>query len=201
MSFFEYGFAVEKKGETPSWFKQVHGKQVLCLDNAELGSTPEADAGFTRIAGKTIYAFTADCLPVLLHGTDATTPVAAIHAGWRGAMRGVVSATVQAMSSKNLKAILGPSIASCCFEIQQDFIDTFQQNGRAITAYIQIRGAKRYCDLVRFVVEQELVGIEVDASAHRCTVCSQPLLPSYRRNGKADPLIRSFIRIKSAGRK
>jgi polyphenol oxidase len=196
-NFLKYGFAIENKGETPAWFKQVHGKTVLDLDQAELTPTPsEADAGFTRLPGKEIYAFTADCLPVLLHGPDASFPVAAIHAGWRGALRGVVRETVTALAAprEKLSAILGPCIGVCCFEIQSDFVQTFAETGQDITPYLQQRGEKRFCDLVRFVVDTQLSGLaSVDTSAHRCTVCSQPALPSYRRNGKADPMIRSFI--------
>jgi len=194
--FVDFGFVVENKGQTPAWFKQVHGSTALNLDDATLGSTPaEADAGFTRIPEKEIYAFTADCLPVLLHGPDTSHPIAAIHAGWRGAMRGVVRQTLAAFPAPNqVHAILGPSIGVCCFEIQADFIEAFTQAGRDIRPYLEMRGQKQYCDLVRFVVEQELAGVQsVDTSAHRCTVCSTPSLPSYRRNGKADPMIRSFI--------
>lgn len=194
----ELGTEIENKGQTPPWFKQVHGATALNLDGRTLQTpAPEADAGYTRDRAKTLYVFTADCLPVLLFGQTPDCPVAAIHAGWRGALAGVVDHTLREWGYARAKtrAWLGPSIGACCFEVKQDFIDAFEKAKRPIRPYLENRGGKTFCDLVRFVVKEELHGVEsVDTQSHRCTVCSEPRLPSYRRNGKADPMIRSWIR-------
>lgn len=198
----EFGVEVEPKGKSPAWFRQVHGTTVLNLDgkNAQ-ANPPEADAGFTRDADKAIYVFTADCVPVLLYTLDPEGPVAAIHCGWRGALAGIVAQTLRAWSvpPHEARAVLGPSIGLCCFEVKEDLIEAFTQKNRPITRYIVRRGERWFCDLPRFVVEQEWKSdpLDVDWSLHRCTVCSQPQLPSYRRQGSTDPQLKSWIRRRS----
>jgi YfiH family protein len=193
----EFGFEPEAKGKTLGWFRQVHGKKVITLPGQATLPLPEADAGITWEAGKTASVFTADCLPVLLY-TDAAGPIGAIHAGWRGALAGVVKATLQEMGVplSQTYAILGPSIGPCCFEIKQDFIESFEFCGRPILPYLQKREGKIFCDLVEFVLREELSLpiAHVDRTFHRCTVCTTPLLPSYRRNKNTDFLIRSWVR-------
>lgn len=197
----EHGYSVEPKGMTPILIRQVHGKSVLQLRGDPPSPPPEADAVYTHELGRTIFVSTADCLPVFFYTDDKTGPIAAVHAGWRGALSGVITETIRQMATpaNSLFAVLGPSIGVCCFEVKEDFIQKFEVSGRRIRPYLQVRAGRTFCDLVSFVREQELAGLcaeNIDQSTHRCTVCSLPALPSYRRNTKADPLIRSWIRKK-----
>lgn len=198
-SWLQIGYEIEPKGTTPKDFRQVHGSTVLCLDLPTRGGLPDADAGYTTLFQRTVAVTTADCLPILFYTADRSGPIAATHAGWRGALAGIAQQTLSAMKQnpETVFAHLGPSIGPCCFEIQSDFIEAFENAGRTIRPYLQIRGNRTFCDLLSFVREQELQNLphrNLNLSAHRCTVCSSPTLPSYRRNGKADPLIRSWIR-------
>lgn len=197
----QFGFEEEAKGATPPWFKQVHGARVENLDGRQLTpeGVPEADAGVTRDTDKSIHVFTADCVPVLLWSDEGQRPIAAAHAGWRGTLAGVVGQTVGAMdvSPRSVRAILGPCIGLCCFEVREDFVSAFTQAGRPIDDYLLHRNGRTYCDLVSFIVDQELESLSsgaFDTTRVRCTVCSEPRLPSYRRNGHTDPRIRSWIR-------
>ncbi len=197
----QFGFEAEAKGVTPAWFKQVHGARVENLDGRELSpeAPPEADAGVTRDTDQSIHVFTADCVPVLLWSDVGDRPIAAAHAGWRGTLAGVVRQTVRAMdvNPRTVRAILGPCIGLCCFEVKDDFIAAFANAGRPIEDYLLQRQDRTYCDLVSFIVDKELEALSsgaFDTTRVRCTVCSEPQLPSYRRNGQADPRIRSWIR-------
>lgn len=195
----EMGFAIEKKGESPALFTQVHGNAVLELSGQPEAGPKEADAGFTALPNTEVYVFTADCLPVLVHGENSTAPIGAAHAGWRGAMKGIVSQLLHQMAipPSQTHVVLGPSIGPCCFEVQKDFIETFRQAGRDITPYLEKRNERLFCNLIDFVIHEELSAIprsQVSTHLFQCTVCSKPQLPSYRRNKSTDPRIRTWLR-------
>jgi polyphenol oxidase len=195
----EMGVEIEKKGESPPWFTQVHGSTAIELFGVPDRELREADAGFTALSNTEIYVYTADCLPVLIYGQTPSDPIGAVHAGWRGAMKGIVSKTLRQMAVPPSKAqvVLGPSIGACCFEVQPDFLEAFNQAGRKISSYIETRGERLFCNLIEFVLNEELKDVpkgQVSTHLHRCTVCSLPKLPSYRRNKHTDPRLRTWIR-------
>lgn len=92
----------------PLWLKQVHG--VAVIDAAKANCNPQADAAYTTARHAVCTVMTADCLPVLLCD-KAGTAVAAVHAGWRGLLHGVLEAAVQSMGvpGRDLMAWLGPA--------------------------------------------------------------------------------------------
>lgn len=196
MSAIQWGFEILPRAQTAPLFKQVHGSGVVELPSTSPLTLQEADAGFTRKSGVRVSVLTADCLPVLLYSDALDSPIAAIHAGWRGALRGVVQETVRRaeLVPRQTHAVLGPCIGQCCFEVKDDFIAAFKAQGRPVDPYLREHEGRWFCDLVGFVLGEELREVaSIDQTHNRCTVCTLPLLPSYRRNGKADPSIRSWI--------
>lgn len=107
----------------PVWLQQQHGNHVVTADQI---TTAAADAAFTRHSHTICVVLTADCIPILLSNL-AGTEVAAIHAGWRGLVGGVIANTIQAMTSpaQQLLAWLGPAIGQSAFivgnEVKQQF--------------------------------------------------------------------------------
>src|SRR5688572_977640 len=105
------------------WASQVHGADVVVLAGAEAIEDvrrTEADALVTAVSGSAVGVRTADCVPVLL-GDPASGRVAAIHAGWRGVVRGVVAAALRAFrGGPGTIAAVGPAIGPCCFEVGAD---------------------------------------------------------------------------------
>ena len=97
----------------------------------------EGDALLTEEAGIMLEVRTADCLPVLLVDTKRRA-VAAVHAGWQGALARIVEKTVGEMrrlygsDPRDMLAVLGPSIRVCCYEVGQEVEDAFQ--GRFLEA-------------------------------------------------------------------
>jgi YfiH family protein len=88
---------------------------------------PEADALATRLPGVAIGVVTADCGPVLFADAEAGV-VAAAHAGWRGAVAGILEATVAAMvglgaDPKRITAVVGPCIRQASYEVAADLRD------------------------------------------------------------------------------
>ena len=108
--------------EAPRWLKQVHGEQVV--DAAQLSVPTAADAIISATPGQVCAVLTADCLPVLLCDRQARH-VAAIHAGWRGLLAGVVEASVEAFERRQVPASsilawLGPAIGPSAYEVGND---------------------------------------------------------------------------------
>lgn len=102
--------------------KQVHGKSVVIVTSpwAE-GEGPQADAFVTNMPGLALGIITADCAPVLFFGDNGA--VGAAHAGWRGALAGVLEETVQALHSLGavkIKAAIGPCIHQSSYEVGLD---------------------------------------------------------------------------------
>jgi hypothetical protein len=105
--------------------RQMHSSKVLVVDRPFEEELQEADALITITPGLLIGVITADCVPVLLSTTSGDM-VAAIHAGWRGAMGGILEATLETMNklgAGQVIAALGPCIWQESYEVSQEFYD------------------------------------------------------------------------------
>jgi len=108
--------------------QQVHGPIVITVDQPwAAGAGPRGDAMVTRQPGIALGIITADCAPVLLADAAAGV-VGAVHAGWRGAVVGVLEATVAAMAAlgadpAHIAAAVGPCIRQPSYEIGADLRD------------------------------------------------------------------------------
>lgn len=175
---------------------QVHSARAVIVDGPWHGARPQADAIVTKTAGVVIGALAADCAPVLLADKEAGV-IAAAHAGWRGALGGVVDAAVDAMESigadrARIKAVVGPCIAQDSYEVGEEFEAEFLQHNRHNDRFFKLGVAqdKRQFDLAGYVVNRALdLGI-ADAAAIDADTYSEPdLFFSYRRKqhlGEAD---------------
>jgi YfiH family protein len=105
---------------------QVHGSDVVTVTQPwPPGAGPRADALVTATAGLALGVVTADCTPVLLADPQAGV-VGAVHAGWRGALAGVLEATVAAMralGAGSIAAAIGPCIRQRSYEVRADLRD------------------------------------------------------------------------------
>lgn len=109
--------------------KQVHSADVLTVTAPWSGPPPEADALVTDRPGLLIGVVTADCAPVLLADAEAGV-VGAAHAGWRGAVGGVLANTIAAMEAlgarrERIAAAIGPTIAQASYEVDAALRDRF----------------------------------------------------------------------------
>ena len=105
---------------------QVHGREVVTVTEPfPAGHRPQADALVTRTPGIAIGILTADCTPVLF-SDPAAGVIGAAHAGWKGALLGVIEATIEAMEAQGatrqrLCAVIGPTIAQASYEVDEGF--------------------------------------------------------------------------------
>lgn len=104
---------------------QVHSARCVEAGIWSDDARPEADALVTATPGLALGVLTADCAPVLLADVEAGV-IGAAHAGWKGALSGVVEATVKAMERlgaerKRLRAVIGPTIEQASYEVGEEF--------------------------------------------------------------------------------
>lgn len=176
----DVGFRVEQLCQVI----QVHGRAVLPLTAAER-RLREAD-GMATQHDLVLGVLSADCVNILL--ADGEGRVAAVHAGWRGTVAGVAGAAVAALCRlgarrEHLRAVLGPSIGPCCFEVKADVAAEFTA---VLGDSVQRRGERLFVDLWR--TNRELLQRAGLAPEHifaqpPCTACDARRFYSYRRDG------------------
>lgn len=179
--------------------KQVHGDRAVTIHDApprgEVVDVGECDVLATLEPGVALAVQSADCVPILLAGRRA---IAAAHAGWRGTARGAALAAIRALrdlgeSPSELRAWLGPSIGSCCYEVGGEvaaqFAGDFVRAACDGPFRLDLRAANRS--------QLERAGLRADqiASHPACTKCGGPKFASYRRDGvKAGRMIALIVR-------
>ena len=110
--------------------RQVHSARVLVVGEAHAGHQPvEADALVTDRLGIALGVVCADCAPVLIADREARV-IGCVHAGWRGALAGVIEATAQVMTGlgarrQALRAAVGPCIAQPSYEVGPEMLAQF----------------------------------------------------------------------------
>jgi len=125
---------------------QVHSAKVITATEAwTRENAPQADAIVTATPGLAVGVTTADCLPILL-ADGKNRVIAAAHAGWKGALGGVIEATLDAMrqlgaSLPDIVAAIGPGIAQGSYEVGSEFRDRFMQEDSGNQLYF-IHGAR-----------------------------------------------------------
>ncbi|NQV82433.1 MAG: peptidoglycan editing factor PgeF [Rhodospirillales bacterium] len=123
---------------------QVHSPTVVCVEAPwRPGESPRADAMVTDRRGVALGVLTADCAPVLFADAEANSGagvIGAAHAGWQGALAGVIEATVQAMiglgaQPSRITAAIGPCIQQSSYEVGPEFRDRFEAADPANRAF------------------------------------------------------------------
>lgn len=170
----------------PAWLSQVHGSEVVHVDEPGSERVPTADAAWTDRAGLACAILTADCVPVLL-ADDEGTIVAAAHAGWRGLAAGVLENTVRRLPAapSRLSAWLGPGIGPDAFEVGQDVYDAFVgPDPGAARAFRQGREGRFLCNLHALARRRlDAAGVSrVHGDASPCTVRDASTYFSHRRD-------------------
>lgn len=168
---------------------QVHGVDVAWMNRESAGADqPCADAIACDDPACVACVRVADCVPVLLASGDGRI-VAAVHAGWRGVVAGVVSAAVATLrkriGSQNIVAAIGPSIGPGHFEVGMDVVEEFRRVfGPSAPAQLKC-GGKAHVDL-RAGISLQLGACGVDPdhveSTDRCTSRDGDEFFSHRRD-------------------
>ena len=138
---------------------QIHSSQAHLVDGVWI-QPPEGDALVATTAGLVCGALSADCAPILIADARARV-VASVHAGWRGALGGVVAAAVTAMQDQGAQparmiAAVGPCIGPASYEVGLDFLDQFLAAAPQSQGFFApgVSNEKRLFDLPGFVLSR-----------------------------------------------
>ena len=168
----------------PCWLEQVHGIDVIEASTAMENSV--ADGSFTSKPGCVCVVMTADCLPVLLCDKQGTV-IAAVHAGWRGLLQGVIPAAVEKLQVQNdqILAWLGPAIGPQSFEVGREvkeaFLDADLNNGGAFLPSTAGHFVANLYQLAELQLKR--LGINDVYGQKWCTYQDKAHYFSYRRDG------------------
>lgn len=165
----------------PVWLEQIHGNKVVKA--GPMSGVPQADASYTGEPGLVCAVLTADCLPLLLCSMDGVL-VAAVHAGWRGLLDGVIRNTVAALDRTDLLAWLGPAIGPDRFEVGGEVRAAFVQKSSAFAeAFKPQANGKWLADIYRLArIDLNMLGVTNIYGGRFCTVTEQDRFYSYRRD-------------------
>jgi len=169
---------------------QIHSTDVLTVADRRWTSpgAPKADAMVTDRPGVALGVLAADCAPVLLADPRAGV-IGAAHAGWKGALAGIVDATIAAMERlgaqrERLQAAIGPCIGRESYEVGPEFPTPFLAQDGANTAFFRVapRTGHFLFDLAGYLGHRlALAGVSAIATGHDTLSASDDFF-SYRRN-------------------
>ena len=169
--------------------KQVHS-DIVIIAETEPVSDMEADGLVTTVPGLAISALSADCGPVLLADAKAGV-IGACHAGWRGALSGIVESTVATMcelgaTPETMTAALGPCIGPENYEVSDDFKTEFCAIDADYARFFHVPdGKKAHFNLPAFILSRlAVMGVQSEWTGH-CTYAEKDDYFSYRRNTHA----------------
>lgn len=169
---------------------QVHSATVVTVTEPH-DDKPRADALVTKTPGIALSILTADCQPVLFADAQAGV-VGAAHAGWRGALDGILEATVDAMvnlgaTREKITAVIGPSISQRAYEVGPEFLDNFMNADPEFARYFaQGEGDRLHFDLPGFGLNRlRAAGVGHAEWTRHCTYADPSRFYSYRRTTHA----------------
>ena len=166
---------------------QIHSPDVIVVREAFSASRPQADAMVTDRPGLALGVSTADCGPVFFADPQARV-IGAAHAGWKGALGGVLENTITAMEGLGAKrdritAVLGPSISQANYEVSAEFVERFISTDPNNERYFQpsANAGHAMFDLNVYTVDRlKRAGVQA-SQVGRCTYAEEDLFYSYRR--------------------
>ena len=166
-------------------------RTVRAVDGAAAVEALEGDGLATTLPGLALGVRVADCLPILLCDPRSRA-IAAVHAGWRGTVAGVLRAAIIVLRDLgarpgDLRVALGPGIGPCCFEVGEEVVERFLAADPEASGCV-LDGTPPRIDLVAANRRQALLaGVPAEAirAVGLCTRCREDLLESYRRAGGA----------------
>ncbi len=138
---------------------QIHSNKLIFLDKYPKNlKKMKADAIITNVVKLPIAVLTADCAPILLYDKHKNM-IAAIHAGWKGAFKGIVPKVINFMIKKGCKknhitAVIGPCISQKSYNIREDFKKKFLKKNKKNSIFFKRRKDTLYFDLSNYIKHQ-----------------------------------------------
>ena len=183
--------------ETIIFPQQVHSNNVKIIDKVKIYK--ETDGLLSLSSNLGIGILVADCVPVFLYATKSNH-YGLIHSGWRGSANLITTNAIKKLIDlgnypSEIKAVLGPSIGKCCFDIGRDVVQYFSQENLFLE-----KGAKYKLDLKNEIFSELInLGLTVKniyLDSH-CTFCNEEKFFSYRREGINSGRMVAIMKVKT----
>ena len=150
---------INKSAKDIFLLRQIHSNKFVYIDDKyKLKSQPKADAIITNQRNLPIAVLTADCVPVLIYDQGINI-ISVIHAGWKGAYKGIIKNVIKFMFKQGCKpkaitAVIGPCISMNNYEIKKDFIDKFIKKNKKNNVFFKKIKNKTFFSLNRYIHSQ-----------------------------------------------
>jgi len=168
----------------PNWLQQVHGIDIA--NGTSAVQPPVADGAFSSSPGEVLAVMTADCLPLLMCNKQGTE-IAAVHAGWRGLLGGVIESALArfTLPADELLIWLGPAIGADSFEVGDEVRAQFLEVDEATrVAFRATQNGRWLADIYQLArIRLQKQGITAIYGGEYCTVSDVERFYSYRRDG------------------
>jgi len=166
---------------------QIHSPDVHIATPETITDRPHADALVTKHKGLALGVLSADCAPILFADPQAQV-IGAAHSGWKGAIGGVMQATIEAMialgaARENITAVIGPCISQANYEVGPEFLDSFMDEDPDFSRFFTNGTGDRYLfDLPLFCLHQLRAQSIAQAEwVGHCTYADEARFFSFRR--------------------
>ena len=180
--------AMECPSEDLTTVHQIHSADVVTVTGPHKDPLPKADAMVSNQPGLALCILTADCQPVLFADSTAGV-IGAAHAGWKGAMGGILGGVVNAMESlgakrENITAVVGPCISQHAYEVGQEYFEQFMDDDPENARFFANGENGKYLfDLPMYgVTSLRSAGVGVAEWTGHCTYSDPERFYSYRRS-------------------
>ena len=145
---------IKAKSKKIFLLNQVHSNKFHFIsEQSKLNRKFVGDALITNKKNTPIAVLTADCAPILIYD-EKNKMIAAIHAGWKGAYKGIIKKVIKFMikkgcSPKNITAAIGPCISSRNYQVREDFIKKFIKKDKKNIIFFRKNKNKNYCNILK----------------------------------------------------
>ena len=160
---------ISKTSKNIFLLNQVHSNKFIYINtNYKFNLKPKADAIITDQKNLPIAVLTADCVPILMCDNKKNI-IAAVHAGWKGAYKDIISKVIKFMvrrgsKTKNITVAIGPAISVENYEVKEDFKKKFIKKDKKNNIFFKNKRKKLYFDLPKYIklslLENKIKNIE-----------------------------------------
>ena len=147
---------INKNSKNIFLLHQIHSNKFVFINkSSKYLKKKKADAVITNIPKLPIAILTADCAPILIYDKQKKM-ISAIHAGWKGAYKGIISKVINFMlkkgcEKKNMLAVVGPCIAQKSYNVKEDFKRKFLKKDKKNYKFFKIKHKKLYFNLPNYI--------------------------------------------------
>ena len=145
--------------------KQIHSNKFYFIKNKSIKSRFKCDALITKQINTPIGVLTADCAPIVLFDPNKEI-ISVIHAGWRGALSGIVRNVTnffikEGSKVESLEIIIGPCISQNSYEVKDDFLKKFLKKDKKNKIFFKSKNKKYFFNLKQYIIlEMKKLGIK-----------------------------------------